>query len=558
MESIGAKKSVRTILGAMLLSGAAFAQAQSIDSKGSDFWLGFPKNYNGEEASFSFFLSSEEAASITINAPHLTFTQQVDLEPGVAIKFDLPSNVETLNYDAADGTGIHLTSEQEFTVYGLSRKKFTTDAYLGLPVDVLGTEYITLGYSGSLHGESQFLVVATEDNTTVQIDASPLDNCPGAGEVVLNAGQTYMHRSCREGDISGTVISSSAPVSVFSGHECANIPDNDTTFCDHIIEQMPATSTWGRQFLIAPLAQRQNGDTFRFLASSDDTQIMINGLAVATLNKGEFFQTILAEASFVEASQPILTAQYSNGTSHDDVISDPFIMLIPPYEQFLQQYTFAAPTSGFRTNYANIITKTSNIEALQFDGVSIPNEQFAPIGTTDYSFAQYPVTPGSHTLEGAVAGVFVYGYDDDDSYGYPGGLSLSAVAEVESIQLKEGFTLKSDQACFEATVSDIQNAGVEDIRVDFLVELIEGFDRTDAEGVAEFCVEHQAEKNQYRVTVAVGEITTEQDVVQPPETSKPTSKKKKKKGGAIAANPFSLFMLGCLFVGVLRRRLRHN
>ena len=35
----------------------------------------------------------------------------------------------------------------EVTVYGLNRIQYTTDAYLGLPTDILGTEYIVLGWN---------------------------------------------------------------------------------------------------------------------------------------------------------------------------------------------------------------------------------------------------------------------------------------------------------------------------------------------------------------------------------------------------------------------------
>ena len=66
-----------------------------------------------------------------------------------------------------------MTSLAEVTVYGLNRITATTDAYLGLPTDILGTEYITLGYTNTnVVNGSLFGVVATQDATTVTITPS--------------------------------------------------------------------------------------------------------------------------------------------------------------------------------------------------------------------------------------------------------------------------------------------------------------------------------------------------------------------------------------------------
>ena len=42
--------------------------------------------------------------------------------------------------DGVSATAIHVTAEAEIFVYGLNRYQSTTDAFLGLPTDILGTE----------------------------------------------------------------------------------------------------------------------------------------------------------------------------------------------------------------------------------------------------------------------------------------------------------------------------------------------------------------------------------------------------------------------------------
>src|SRR5207247_10011993 len=117
----------------------------------------------------------------------------------------------------------------QVTVYGLDEIRYSTDAYLGLPTDALGTDYIALGYGGAKQADlgnlSELAIVATEDDTTVTIKPATalVGHQSGAAfQVSLNQGQTYQLQGT---DVSGTLISSSAPVSVFSGPKCAHIPN---------------------------------------------------------------------------------------------------------------------------------------------------------------------------------------------------------------------------------------------------------------------------------------------------------------------------------------------
>jgi adhesin/invasin len=53
---------------------------------------------------------------------------------------------------AVEGRAIHLVSDDDVTVYGLNRTQFTTDAYLGQPVDTAGTRCRIASHSGSYAG----------------------------------------------------------------------------------------------------------------------------------------------------------------------------------------------------------------------------------------------------------------------------------------------------------------------------------------------------------------------------------------------------------------------
>ncbi|MEP0174330.1 MAG: hypothetical protein ABJH28_03735 [Paraglaciecola sp.] len=492
-----------------------FTYAQYLDSKGTEFWLAFPESStNLASPELSFFISSSEDAEIIVEIPGLAFTDSVMIAANIATKYTLPSGLETLEFDTAQQTGIKLSSVVEFSAYGLSRYPESTDAYLGLPTDVIGTDYAVLAWDTGVVGASEYLIVATEDNTTIDITASHLDTISADTQITLNAGETYQHSSQENGDVTGTVISADYPIAVFAGHQCANIPDLSTLACDHILEQLPPTNSWGSQFFTVPLAERLSGDTFRFFANLDNTEITINDELVATINSGEYFETILLDATYVTSSNPILVSQYSNGSTFDDVTSDPFMMLIPPFEQFLDEYTFSTPTEGFRANYLNIVVRTDSISALSLDLTMLDPSYFTQIFSSEYSYVQIDVELGSHTLTGAVAGVYAYGYDSYDSYGYSGGLSLSSVASVASIELFEDYEIVDDLACFSVLVSDVDELPLEDIRVDFLIDLLNGSDRTDTQGVAEYCIEAGTNPGEYVVTATVGNETVSDTIEQ--------------------------------------------
>ena len=252
-------------------------------------------------------------------------------------------------------------------------------------------------------------------------------------------------------------------------------------FCDHVVEQLPPTSAWGTSFLSVRLANRIKGDTYRVLADEAGTVVTVDGVDVATLGAGEFFEGIIPGDAVAPAntgvsittSKPTLIAQYSNGTAYDGVQSDPFMMLIPPFEQFQSGYTITTPASGFDTNFLNVVVPTATIADFRLDGAPVDASAFSPIGSTAFSSAQLPVSLGSHNVDNSAAfGVFVYGFAQDDSYGYPGGYRLSPVAAVANLTLDQSAysAVVNDQICPVATVTDGNGAPLAEVTVSFVVD----------------------------------------------------------------------------------------
>lgn len=478
------------LLLASFLFGFGFAAfSQNSDSKGTDFWLMF--NGNVSTPVLTVFITSDVATSGVVSIPGLGFSAPFTVAANSVTPVVVPTAAGTHTSNVVDNKGIHITALQEVTVYGLNYAQFTTDAYLGLPTNVLGTDYIVLTYSGN--NLSSLGIVGTVNATTVTITPSVAASGRPAGvpfNITLNQGQTYELGNAS--DLTGTIITSTSPVGVMGANACANIPPG-ASFCDHINEMMPPTDTWGRKFGTVPLKSRANGDTWRFLASENATVITINGVAQPAINRGQFIERILTTQSVIESNKRILAAQYANGSGFSGNPGDPFMMLIPPLEQFLAKYTVTT-VSGYVAHYINVIAPNSIAGSLTLDGVVVPAASFTPIGTTGFSGAQITVTPGTHNLFGTLPfGVFMYGFTNDDSYGYPGGQSFAPVGIVNSVVLtpETGTAQVGTEQCFDALVKDQFGNTLAGVRVDFGITGANpgssSFAFTNGSGIAHFC-----------------------------------------------------------------------
>jgi hypothetical protein len=406
---------------------------------GNEFVLVFEDNYTASTQ--TLFLSGPTATDGVVSITRSAFTEPFSIVPGSVTTVVLPSGSELTSNDVIEvGAGVVVSSDEQITVYGLNQLSQTTDAFAALPTEILGRRHRVMAWSGGINGESQLAVGAipgpggnltTPTNVTITPSAAAGARPAGVPfTITLNPLDAYQLQST--GNLTGTLIESDRPVAVFAGNECANIPNQNTGYCDHVVEQILPVNTWGTEVLSVPLATRTQGDTFRILTDTDGTTVTLAGAAPESisLNAGEFAERLLEGSYRITADQPILVAQYSNGTEWDGVTSDPFMMLIPTAEQFVQAYTFATPGMGFPSNWANVVAETLDAAggAVLLDGASVPAEAFTSLAGTDFSAAQLPISVGSHTLTAPnPLGLYVYGYAGFDSYGYPGGFSIAAV-----------------------------------------------------------------------------------------------------------------------------------
>lgn len=411
--------------------------------EGKEFWLAFMRNHNNppehveNNLSLELFVTSDYDCTVTVEIKALGYRERFELESGTVRNIKLPHEAQIDSSEVLEkGMAVHVSSSEPITVYGLNRRVKTTDTFLALPAEVLGTSYRAICYNISQELMAEFAIAATEDNTRVTITPATMTHeGRQAGrpfEIVLNKGDVYQvaakdTKSDSRDDLSGSVVTSNKKISFFSGHQCAYVPDG-VMACNHLVEQMPPVPSWGRSFYMGILKGR-SVSSYRVLADQDSTRVFEDGKLTAVLNAGQYYEKTHSEPVQITSSKPILLAQYSQGFRNGDAIGDPMMLLISPTQQFLKQYRFATPVQGYWEHYINVVVPTDAIGSLRLDGMKLPERYFKEIGISRYSIGYIPISFGTHEIfADEKFGLLSYGfgYDDDqyDAYGNIAGQSF--------------------------------------------------------------------------------------------------------------------------------------
>ncbi len=432
----------------VMLTAPIEAQPPIEDNFGTEFFVTFLPNIRelGLVPAQQVQLTAPVATTVTVEYPVTApvFVQAVAVTPGDVTIVDLPVEVESnWTHGVVANNVVRLSAPDEFAVYTNNRVQFSSDAALALPVDVLNQEYIVMDYTPT--AAAQFNVFAPFDNTTVTITpAAALRGGEPAGvpfQVTLNRGEGVLYQSADPvvpppgASLTGTIIQADRPVGVTNGNFCAEVPTG-TRRCDHLYEVAPPVQTWGDDVLAFNLSGRPGGTIYRVVAAEDGTTVTRNGAVIGTLNRGQFLETPpLTDGQRFQANNPIQVAQYITGSgSPGATTGDPSMGNMIPFAQYGNAYTFSTVGGAqFATNFVTIITANADVGTLTLDGAAIPAAQFAPL-SAGFSVTIQPITSGVHTTASTNPhGITVQGYNQDDSYLYPGGARFEVINQVDDL-----------------------------------------------------------------------------------------------------------------------------
>ena len=404
-----------------------------IPTKGKEFWVGFMQNYEVEEfqEELNLFIVSDQSTTGVVEIPGQGWSQAFAVTANQTTTVTIPNNIaEHFTNQVIEQKGIYVETQDTVAVFAINFNGFTADGTKILPVQSLGIDYRISSYPGLLSWGSEFLVVATEDDSEFEITPSaPTQNGDPAGvpfTVQLNRGESYQVKVQNSADdFMGTVISGTEsngdcrPFAVFSGAGCTNIP-NGCAACDHICEQNFPVDTWGTDFYVVPFSFATSY-TYRAMANEDNTSIFVEGALEGVYNAGEFFEyNDVGDVRCISADKGISVTQYMEGvTCAGD--GDPAMLIMNDESQKIDNITFSTVNSTVITSHGlNIIMNTADVGSLLLDGVVVPAGEFTPFAAcATHSYAQISITEGSHTLEaenGFTA--YVYGTGGAESYAY--------------------------------------------------------------------------------------------------------------------------------------------
>ncbi len=388
-----------------------------------------------------------------------------------------------------------ITTDRPVAAYQFSpyccNYSFSNDASLLFPTSALGLDYRYLGVpswqqplappgSGSPAG---IAIVGTVDGTeiTVELPQAGLLNPDDTGRLGINGrrvtvridaqevvqlnarnGDPFMDLDpdtfqIREPDLSGSVITATEPVAVFSTHMCTYYPQA-LAACDHVEEQLFPTGTWGNTFTLVPPVRRGQGVGgqefiyWKIIARDPGTRVTLStpfgqigpqppgfvgvpycGDHLAgqdiVLDNPQFCEFGTSAPVQITGDGPLMVMGIVSGQESTGLgqpfgaqAGDPAIFLVPPDRQYRQDYPFLTPAT-----YAHdFLTIVADPDAqILLDDAAINLGDATPVPGTNRVFKHIEIADGQHRVAGnRPFGILVFAFDDFVSYAFTGGLNL--------------------------------------------------------------------------------------------------------------------------------------
>ncbi|XP_038044296.1 uncharacterized protein LOC119718996 [Patiria miniata] len=425
-------------------------------SRGKHFVLGFIDSYDdrylaSRELSILVVAFSNQQTTVTISSKHEIagepFQETFVIDAGGFMRTNVPVELVMVNTERSQKV-LEISASSDVSAYGLIYQDYTTDGFLGIPTNNLGTQYVVITSRPIVDHNSQFAVIGTEDFTLVQVILRGAVTFEGQsyspGDVLrfaVNNLEAVQIQGQSSVDLTGSIIQSDKPVVVFSGNECTS---HAGSYCDTVTEQLVPVKSWGLRHIYTA-ARSDDDNIYRIVAYFNETNLTIPGLEHQSLEPGDFWEGRLSGSGLVTSSKPALMMQHL--ASINGITVDPSIIQVPAEEHFGFVFGFTTPPhsgedSGGYFNFINIIVKRESRHNVYLNSLPINgrNVLVSDVPHTSYISltVQLPKGEGVYYVEqidpySAPLSVIVYGYEDDESYGYAAGLSLPSNNQVPSL-----------------------------------------------------------------------------------------------------------------------------
>lgn len=298
------------------------------------FWFAAPEilNNNSAHTDRPILLrvtAFSQPATVTISQPaNAGFTKIIfTVAANSSYSYDLTSLIDLVESRPANqvlSTGLLITSTSRITVYYEETSAFNPEMFVLKGKNALGTNFFIPAQNlmnnwdfytlPSILPYSSFDIIATEDNTIVTI--TPANNIVGhsAGStfaVTLNKGEVYSAAATGRNaadHLMGSVVSSNKKIAITIKDD--SIGGAGYSGClDLAGDQIVPLELVGTKYITLPgflndPVGKPTDHTF-IMATDNNTTININGVAVATINKGQtYHDSAMNVVKYIETSKP--------------------------------------------------------------------------------------------------------------------------------------------------------------------------------------------------------------------------------------------------------------
>ena len=433
------------------------------------FYFAFPANtqYWGLTTVRVHITTREnETVPVSISAPNY-HTRSVTVPPRGVVNLDIPNNL-TVKSITDLNKAIKITTQggKKISVFLTNFAINSAGAFKVLPLYEYSTSsneddeyvYYVVSSSGNrLHSEA-VLVSGSHPATNVTLTPSRRVTLPPAltglsdnlvvypnesYQFTMTSATTVLLQSLE--DLTGTKVTSDAPIALISGHECANIPTGQD-YCDHFIHQIPPTLTWGTQFMSQGLTP--GGSLYKFIAAENDTTVVVtcsnssgfHNVTSYSLGEGELDEFTCSHDKLCSlvSNRRILVVQYGVGVgSNSPVKGHPLSIVHVPLEQYATPINpfFVPQTSFFYTGHtiqAEVFVKTSNMSELSkirivHNNNNVSNYVWSPVLAGNITLGYTMVIPDLVRDDNEILffgtnlppmSVLAFGYSYGDAFGF--------------------------------------------------------------------------------------------------------------------------------------------
>ncbi len=358
--------------GGIAIAGAGFTHF------GKRFLVTFPDTsnvYTGKPPTTmldiaSIVLTSTSTARVTITTPGISKTVTVTPSASVIVSLTDPAaRAAKIFFDLVNLVSqpqlVDITSDKPISVYCYFATPSGCEGFTPLPIEQWGTEYYAMGLP--THGQrrlyhkqridtkeegfdssdapAQIIVIASEDGTSVTIDATDTVIGNRSRTISLDAGQAYSietwgNDSSDARDLSGTHIVATKPIGVISGNtrcgggsgwDIETIPTGNSAN-NSIFEWLAPVNSWGSTFVYAPIFNVIGVETeelIRIYAMAPGTTRVTSsdGILRKTIEQGSFVQ--FTTRDWCKPNELLPMAFYTDKPAQAMVVSGSYAQLLP-------------------------------------------------------------------------------------------------------------------------------------------------------------------------------------------------------------------------------------